>query len=227
MKTNQGLIIFIFALFTHFTFAQNNPVGSPLVSPLGGDGNALVVHKSINTEFDNSEYLPSQDWRNGYFVQANGKRFEMTQMRYDSHLKRVEYKDGENRFYPKEKVIEFGFANGDVYQNRFNTFDGLDEDTFFQILYNGKTKLLKHTETTISDITPYNSASKINHYNFYVNYYILKDNGQFTKSKKIYDGLLKILSDKSEDVELFVKNNKLKIKDIEPLKKVLAHYDSQ
>jgi hypothetical protein len=226
MKTKQSLAFIIFVLFTHFSVAQT-PTGSPAVSPVSGDNNSLVIHKSVNTTFDNSEYLPSEDWRNGYFVQANGKRFEMTQMRYDTHLKRIEYKEGDMRFYPKEKIIEFGFSNGDVFQSRFKAFDGLDEDTFFQVLYNGKTKLLKHTETTISDITPYNSASKINHFNFYVNYYILKENGQFTKSKKIYDGLLKILADKSEDIETFVKNNKLKIRDIEPLKQVLAHYDSQ
>jgi hypothetical protein len=209
MKTKQSLVFIIFVLFTHFVVAQT-PTGSPAVSPVGGDDGALVIHKSVNTEFDNSQYLPSQDWRNGYFVQANGKRFEMTQMRYDTHLKRIEYKESDVRFYPKEKIIEFGFLNGDVFQSRFKAFDGLDEDTFFQVLYNGKTKLLKHTETTISDITPYNSAAKISHFNFYVNYYILKENGQFTKSKKIYDGLLKILSDKSEDIETFVKNNKLK-----------------
>ncbi len=227
MKTNQSLTILIFVLFTHFVFAQNSPAGSPAVSPTFQDNNSLVIHKTVNTDFDNNEYLPSADWRNGYFIQANGKRFEMTQMRYDAHLKRIEYKEGENRYYPKEKIIEFGFANGDVYQNRFKAFDGLDEDTFFQVLYSGKTKLLKLTETTISDITPYNSASKLNHYNLYQTYYVLKENGQFMKSKKIYDGLLKILSDKSEDIETFVKNNKLKIRDIEPLKQVLAHYDSQ
>jgi hypothetical protein len=225
MNTKLNFCFLLLLSIVQLTLAQS-PTGSSAINPVGGDSGALVVHKLTNTQYDNSQYLPSEDWRNGYFVQANGKRFEMAQMRYDTHLQRVEYKEGNDRFYPKEKIIEFGFANGDVFQSRFRTFNGLDEDTFFQVLYNGKTKLLKHIETTVSDITPYNSASKINHFNYYITYYVLKENGQFTKSKKINDGLLVIFNDKSENLNFFVKNNRLKIKDIDPLKQVLAHYDS-
>ncbi len=226
MKTAQ--LYLAFAMITSFSFAQTTqPVGgSSAISPAMQDGAALVIHGRKEEIYDNSQYLPSDEWRVGYFVQANGQRFKMAQMRYDTYMGRIEYKEENNLYFPKERVVEFGFENGDVFQNQFYAIKDHNEDTFFQVLYDGKTRLLKHTETTMSNVTPYYSATKIMHFNYHITYYVLNQRGEFEKSKKPNEILLRPLGNKSDSIAAFIKNNHLKIKDIDTLKKVLAHYDS-
>lgn len=222
-------LLLLFLGITVGTQAQQTPVpttGTVSVPPLAGDDNMLIVHGRTDETFENSPYIPSEGWQAGYFVQQNGKRFEMAEMRYDTYLRRIEYREGSKLFYPKYPVVSFGFANGDVFMNQFPAFDKHDASTFYQVLYGGNTRLLRNIESTISDVTPYNSATKIWHFNAYTTYYLVDQNGMLGKSKKLDDSLLKAFGNKQATIKAYIKTNNFKWADRDALKQLMQYYDT-
>jgi hypothetical protein len=200
--------------------------GSPSVMPLKVDDASIVVYGRTDVINENSPYRPSDDWQRGYFIQQNGKRFEQAEMRFDTYNQRLEYREDGKIYAPKEPIVRFGFANGDTWQNQFPPFDRHDSSTFFQILYGGNTRLIKYTMSTVSDVTPYNSATKVMHFNEHTTYYILSGEQVLAKIKKLDDSLLTAFGPKQAEVRTYMKANNLTWKDPAALNRLMSHYDS-
>lgn len=220
----RSLFVLLTVSFWFPVFAQQT--GSTAIPPLFADGNSLVIHGRTESTFENSPFLPEEGWLPGFFVQENGKRFEMAEMRYDTYSERVEYREGGKRFNPKAPVVSFGFLKGDVFMNQFPAFDKHDATTFFQVLYGGKTRLVRHLKSTVSDVTPYNSATKVWHFNRHTTYYLLDEQGMIHKSKKLDNSLLKAFGDKQETVRNYIQANKLTWMEDASVKQIMQFYDS-
>lgn len=221
------LILFILGMVSsQITLAQTPQAGSEAITPLFADSQTLAIHGRTDITYDNSPYLPNEKWRSGYFVEANGKRFVIKEMRYDAFLERLEYREDGKLFTPKKKIIEFGFDSGEVYQSQFVPFDKHDEETVFQVLYDGKTKVLKHTKLNMVDATPYYSATKVKHFNFFEMYYLVKTASDFVKSKKQDRKLLDGLGDQIQPIKTYIKNSGLRWEQPDDLKKIMTYYDS-
>ena len=232
MKKNSLLILAIIVVSVLNLRAQGSVLpfaSSQLVDGIGAvnsQANSTLFAKKYNTIYDNTPYLPAQNMVAGYFVQANGKRFEIEKMAYNAYEKRVEYAVKNDLFYPKEQIIEFGFESGEVFQRNFKPMDDHDEATYFQVLYNAKTRLLLHTRAALLEVAAYSSADKIKHFDSTDTYYVLKSDGTFSKSRRLDSTLLEVLGDKKPLIDAFIDTNKLKCKSASDLKKVLAYYDS-
>lgn len=218
-----GIILLYALLGLHATAQQT---GSQAISPVVSDGNSLVIHGRSDVIAENSPYIPSGGWQSGYFIQQNGKRFEMTEMRFDTYLQRLEYRQDDKTYYPKAPIIGFGFSDKTVYRNQFLAFDKHDTSTFFQILYEGNVRLIKHTMSTVSDVTSYNSATKTVHFNEHTTYYFLNEQGVMGKSKKLDDTLLKAFGTKQEAVRTYIKQNNLTWKNPASLLQIMSYYES-
>jgi hypothetical protein len=207
-------------------FAQHPATGSNAISPVKVDDSSIVVYGRKEVANENSPYRPSDDWQPGYFIQQNGRRYEQAEMRFDTYNQRLEYRERGIVYAPSEPITRFGFANGDTYQNQFPPFDRHDPGTFYQVLYGGNTRLLRYTTSTVSDVTPYNSATKILHYNEHTTFYIIDDKGLLAKSRKLDDSLLKAFGPKEAEVRSFMKTNNLTWKDPTAPGRLLAFFDS-
>lgn len=233
MKNYNLMLCSLLVIFANQLRAQGNQSllggGVDIVDRIGamnGQTNSNVFAKKYNTLYDNTPYLPTQNMVSGYFIQANGKRFEIGKMTYNAYEKRIEYVEGENFYFPKEQIIEFGFTTGEVFQRNFQPMDDHNELTYFEVLNNTKTRLLMHTRAALLDVAAYSSADKIKHFDFTNTYFVLKNDGTFAKSRRLNDSLLGILLDKKAQIEVFIKENKLKCKTAGDFKKLLAYYDS-
>jgi hypothetical protein len=206
--------------------AQAPQVGSEAISPAFADSQTLTIHGRTDLTYDNSPYLPNDKWQPGYFVEANGKRFTLKEMRYDNFLGRLEYRENGLLFTPKRKIIEFGFDSGELFQSQFEPFDSHDEETFFQVLYDGKAKVLKHVKLNMVDATPYYSATKVKHFNAFEMYYVVKNKNEIVKSRKQDRKLLAALNDKNQQVQTYIKTNGLKWEKPEDLRKIMSYYEA-
>jgi hypothetical protein len=220
------LLLAIIASTTQTVVAQAPQVGSEAISPAFADSQTLTIHGRTDLTYDNSPYLPNDKWQPGYFVEANGKRFVVQEMRYDSFLGRLEYRENGLLFTPKKKIIEFGFDSGELFQSRFEPFDSHDEETFFQVLYDGKTKVLKHVKLNMVDATPYYSATKVKHFNTFEMYYVVKNKDEIVKSRKQDRKLLTALNDKNQQIQTYIKTNGLKWEKPEDLRKIMSYYET-
>lgn len=118
---------------------------------------------------------------------------------------------------PKERTFKKGFGTSPV--------DKQSNNLFFEVLVEGNAHLLKHTQKTIVEQTPYNSATTVQHIKEVVTYY-LSENGSLTKFKPNEKQVLATLSAKATELQKHIKENDLNIKEEEDLKKLFVYYNT-
>lgn len=118
---------------------------------------------------------------------------------------------------PKERTFKKGFGTSPV--------DKQSNNLFFEVLVEGNAHLLKHTQKTIVEQTPYNSATTVQHIKELVTYYV-SENGSLTKFKPNEKQVLATLSTKATELQKYIKENKLNVKEEEDLKKLFVYYNT-
>ena len=218
----------LFSALFLFSFLESNAqVNLNVPNPQSvGLGNLNVFMRGYTTDFDNTPYIPQSGWQSGYVKAKSGKIFKIDSLRFDAYRNLVEYRFQQQTYTPIFEVSEFGFANGKVYANGFKPFDGLSEETYFEILYRDKTYLLRYERVGLLDITAYNSASRTKHFDFNDSYYLLQSNGAFIRSGRLNSSLLTNTKNHEKKVKEYIKNNRLNIRNSESWKLILAYYDS-
>lgn len=112
-----------------------------------------------------SPYLPS-DWQEGLIVLKTGQKYDNIPIRYNMYDDNVEYRqNGEAFFFKKGSVKEFSFrkkeGNTDKIQLFRCGFENTNKNTgnsYYEVLYDGKYKLLKDYSISILEVKAYNSA---------------------------------------------------------------------
>lgn len=122
-------------------------------------------------------------------------------------------------FNLKLKSGELDYANG------FPAIDGFKETSFYQVLYDGTTKLLKKSSKTVLENRPYNSATIEKSFLDASEYFMLQ-NDKIQKLRLTKKVLLSLFGDKSSQLADFMKKEKIDFKNDEDLIKVFKYYDS-
>lgn len=108
----------------------------------------------------------------------------------------------------------------------FSDFHGIAG--FYELISDGKIKLLKKTDLAVVEAN-YNTlmsvGSKASHYEKVAKYYI-ENNGKIREIRKGKHPVLKIMSDKSSQIDLFAKENKLSFKKDTDLEKIFDYYNT-
>lgn len=124
-----------------------------------------------------------------------------------------------------DPVVEFQFDDGKkLFRNGFSPVDKANEKSYFEVIYDGKTKYLKRNTKVIIEAKEYNSATTIKKIEKDEAFYIAKDNKLVT-IKANEKSLIKTLG---KDIELskYIKDNKLNLKEDADMGKLLAYYDT-
>ncbi|MGN6416213.1 MAG: hypothetical protein ACTHMC_01890 [Pseudobacter sp.] len=116
-------------------------------------------------------------------------------------------------------VKEYQFVSGYPAIGRHTAF------TFYERQLNGKTQLLVFTKKRMLESRPLGSAAPEKEYLGVEQYFVFKD-GEMHEWQKGKDFLLNLLSDKRDVVESYIKEQRLKCRSEEDLKKVLSFYNS-
>lgn len=119
---------------------------------------------------------------------------------------------------------EFG-QDLQVFQCGFPPIDNQNRISFYQILLNGKTSLLKSVYKSIQERNNEMSGERYKEFATYENMYLLKD-GVMSRIKKDKSSVLALLQDKAQGVKLFVEEQKLNLKNEADLVSLIKYYNS-
>lgn len=220
---------FFFAAFLLTTFVSRaqvdtNQFGMNKIQ----EGNLIAT--GAYTAYENTPFVPATDWLPGVLITPTGQRYAVTLLHYNADLDQPEYQLGEQVFRPKFAVRQFVLgdstrADTRRFRNGFPATEQQTPTSFYEVLYDGKTKLLRRIKATLLDVTGYNSATKQKRFDFNDSYYVVKPGAGPVRMKRDRKSVLEALSDRVADVEGFLSREKLRFRDWDDVKKVLSFYD--
>jgi hypothetical protein len=214
MKTT--FISLAFVLGTISVFAQNQ---------IKQTGSVVKTEVAIQTyqDFEGTPYIPVVP-EEGTFKIVGGNKVFTFPMRYDSFVGKVEYLEGDIWKTPSSSVSEFSIGKLNFRKNNIDVQNG-----YYQLMYDGKSKIVKTFKTILKSDNASSYASSISTKSFDTAeiYYLIKPSGESSKiSKPSQKVLLKLLSDKPTQIEEYLAREKLKIDNWDDFEKVISYYDT-
>ncbi len=217
---NIILICFIFSSFP--IFSQNQSVGQTHsvqviqfynFPPKKYD--VLSGNPYINLDFSNGEILPWKgSWQKGYSLRLN------------THSQQLEIKENDQIKAATAELLQ-GFKIGNsTYLTGFQPIEKNTSTTFYELLYEGKLKLLKYTNTVFEEVKTADDVKQGNQFTTYYIYYIW-ENEKLTKFLLGKKSFLKALPEKySSKIDKYIDEKKLKMKEVADFIEAIKYYES-
>lgn len=165
------------------------------------------------------------DWYPGSIRMEDDHVYDGVQMRYDLTKDEVEYKNESGLFRVSEGIKEFSIPSGvDLYLFRsgFPAVDNYTTKSFYRIVYDGETKLLKKYQSPIK----IEKASATRDLNPDAKLYILKDNQLHPVSLNDRNSFLKLLKEERNKMNYIIRESNLDFAASDDLAMLLEEYDS-
>ncbi len=212
------LLLFLSAISLKAQFIQNLPdlQGKPLIEKSYSDvsGTAFL--------FD--------DWLKGTVEQGNKISYKDVDLKYSLYKDELFFKNPKDgsmlSFVLPVKAFSLAIkGKTEIYRNGFPAVDNFNTNSFYQVLFDGGIKLLFKSYKTLIEVKPYNAT--ITEKKFVDNsvYYILKDN-VMTKFKPSKKDFLEIFNSKANEIDAFIKKEKIDFKQQQDLTKVFQYYST-
>ena len=199
--------------------AQNPPNSSTWLE----DTNGKMLMSSNYTDVDGSPYLPKQ-WVEGAITLKTGKNIPYNQLRYNIITGNLEF-NYTGKSYDVTNSME-GFTLGSMkFRNGFPSTEKQNAESYYQILHDGKQKLLCHRAANIYIEQAYNSATKTKKLDVIETYYLQKTDGKMYEVKKNLKFLLVMLDDKAKQTEEYCKRENIKLRSWDDAVRVLEYAD--
>ncbi|MBW4888364.1 hypothetical protein KXQ82_01495 [Mucilaginibacter sp. HMF5004] len=194
------------------------------------EGKPIEMSDAVR-EIDGSIYI-SIDWSDGTISRSDNEKYYNLKLRYDEYDDQIVFENSKN----ESDVPVFTDVNGftlkdfdglDVakFKNGFPAVDNLTAKSFYEVLCDGKIKLLKHYAKTITEVSDPGATSTTKSFKDEQDYYILK-NGAMTAVKRDEKDILAALTDKEPQIATFIKSNRIKFKNDADLGKLFDYYNT-
>jgi len=192
MKVKYILTLFLLVLVKVNVNAQLDANSNKLSMPTG---------KSINeTRIDNVKGDPNlfKDWTRGTvsLVGETGS-YPNLELLYDQVKDKLYFKSGNEKLEFTKPVKEFQISDGKVtntYRSGFPNIDKNNDLTLYQILLDGKIKLIKQTKKDVVTTKGYNEVTEMR-YDAKVKYYVV-DGAAFYEIKPNKKGISAAITEK-------------------------------
>lgn len=193
------------------------------------DINGRVVTEIQYTDVEGTPYL-MEDWYTGSVTMAKGgKVYDGLKMRYDAYKDELEYEKDGKLYRLGPEISAFAIPTGKdlyIFQNGFPAVGDQKQNSFYRVLHDGTTKLLKRYEMKMREDRPYNSATTIKKFDLGQEMYVLKDGTMYPMRKNAKKDLLDILSDEKNLMQYVIKEEQLNFKTENDIVKLLEEYDA-
>lgn len=179
------------------------------------DVNGQVIRENKYVEVEGSPYL-DEAWQEGSVMTLRNKTYKNLKVRYDAYAGELEYQqNGKNYRLGTRDIRGFDLATptGDTlrFRNGFPATGGSDVFTFYQVLHDGPTKLLKQPKVVLQEIKQYNQASATRKFAKQDQYFLVAPSGTLTRIQKNRKSLLSALPDRKEALEKLIKEKRLDV----------------
>lgn len=186
----------------------------------------LMVIK--HTDVEGSPYFYNF-WVKGKVTLKNGKSYSNDSLKFDLVDDKLIFKNDDGTLmYFAEPVGAFDLLDKDSkvlhFKNGLPASNGLNAESYFQIIYDGKIPLFKRTGKFITESKQYNSASTIKSFNTIFNYYTLQNEAliKVSLNKKTIVALFGI---KEEQLNDYLKQEKIDLKKDDDLNKLFTYFN--
>jgi hypothetical protein len=212
------LLLILAFLFFHVSYAQSvTPEDSAFYhSALGNTVNYYYTNsKSACTCLNGIEYIPpSFSFSEGspYFLAAEAREgtliydhvfYDSVHLLYDELQANLVYvEEGHRILLLNEKVARFSILG--------RPFVNMEQQGYFQVLYEGKSMMLKKEEKVIRELASFSADEKVKVIDTRSVYYLRKGDHLFRIDGK--KSFLEAWGDHKKDIAAFIKHNKIKFK---------------
>lgn len=180
-----------------------------------------------------AQKFPSDLWHEGKIVLLEGDTLRGS-VKYDLQQDLVQYGVANQRTtaYSARKVLFFEIFDNSVRRYRqffalpFTTTSGYKAPVFFELLEEGKMTLLSRESV---EYRTYNSPYYMGSYSRLVlvhKYYFLDDKGEISEFTGNKNDLIQLMKNKSDEIEKYIKANKLRHDDKYDFTRIVAYYNS-
>lgn len=181
----------------------------------------------------NAQKFPSDLWHEGRIVLLAGDTLKGS-VKYDLQQDLVQYGVANERTtaFSARKVLFFEIFDTSVRRYRqffalpFTTTAGYKAPVFFELLEEGKMTLLSRESV---EYRTYNSPYYMGSYSRLVlvyKYFFLDETGNISEFTGNKNDLLNLMNKKSDEVEKYIKANKLRYEDKYDFARIIAYYNS-
>lgn len=173
---------------------------------------------------EHSPYL-FKEWYSGTVRTSDDIVHDGVQMRYDLTKDEVEYKNASGLFRVSSGVTEFSIPTGTdlyIFKNGYPAVSGQTEKSFYRVMYDGNTKLLKKYTAPIK----VEKASATRTLEPSAKLYILKDGKLNPVQLNNRNSFLKLLTDEKNKMGYVIREQQLDFGADDDLRALLEEYDS-
>lgn len=180
-----------------------------------------------------AQQWPSDLWHEGKIVLVEGDTLKGL-IKYDLQQDLIQYNlnDTRTEAYSARKVLFFEIFDTSVRRYRqffalpYSTANSYRAPVFFELLEEGKLTLLSRESI---EYRTYNSPYYLSSYSRQVlvyKYFFLEENGNISEFSGNKSDLLNLMGKKSDEVEKYIKANRLKYDDKYDFARIVAYYNS-
>ena len=180
------------------------------------------------TDIQGSPYF-SDIWLTGSVKMNNGTIYKDVKLKYNQveQLLVFQNKSGADMNFI-DPVREFSMlqnGNSIIFRNGFKPAEGVTANTYYRVLADGETPLLKKTIKKIIENKEYNSATTTKKFQEINTFYLVKGNLPL-KIKRDKKAFLETLGDRNTELDVFIKSNNINFKSDEDLIRLTIYYNS-
>jgi hypothetical protein len=239
-----GFVILIM-LCSELAFSQGGamPSNFPQLVPIRGLNTNKGSLSGMGIRYNDGSYMNEkggdiagtpllfENWNYGTVWLHTGERYDSMQLKYDllNEVLLVLVSDMEYQFkddVSSFRIIDSATRNVLTFRNGFTPVSAFDIRTFYQVLYDGRTKLvLKTRKQVVSEITS-TPGVKSKSFNDEKNYYLVMASGEMKKIRKKNADIIELLEGHEEELKKMIKEQKLKLSKDEEIVQLLHYYDS-
>jgi len=227
-------LLLCFSFFiVNFSYAQKNSISTTgkfgqqlFLSDVNGQAFTNNYDGIIGSVYDHSQYLLAK------ITLKDGRVYNDVKTRINLLEQEVNFiaSNGQEGFLGKGMASEIAYVENNasqtkIFQCGFPPIDNQNRISFYQILYNGKTSLLKSVYKSIQERNNDMSGERFKDFATYENMYLLKD-GTMVRIKKDKSSLLVLFQDKKEAIAKYIEGQKLNLKSEAHLIDLVKYYNT-
>ena len=211
------LLLLLFVSLQGYTQGLSNAGGQVFLQ----DSNGKLLTSNNYTDIDGNPYFP-KEWVEGTVGLKDGKIIAYNALRLNTISGNLEFKFTDKAYDVINPMNEFTLETL-KFRKGFEPFEKQNTETFYQVLYDGKQKLLCYRLGSIYLDSPYNSATKTKKFQLNETYYLQKSDGKLYELKKNLKFFLLLLDDKSKQLEEYCKKENIKLRSWNDAVRILEH----
>ncbi len=192
------------------------------------DINGRIIQETKYTSIEGTPYL-NTEWVKGEILRHDNVRFVDIRIKYDAYTDKLEYLFENKPFVLETPIKEFRIFNNDkirVFKSGFTEIDNNTQTSLYEVLNNSKISYLKKYRAKMHDYNMYNSATVHKRFIMEEMLYLSFEDGKMVKIKRDKKSMLDAFSDKTAEIDKFIKDNNIKFRSDDDIAAIIDYYVS-